>query len=308
MQQFSSLNDIRLSGAWLSIGTFDGVHRGHQQIINQLVNGAHQDNVLAVILTFFPHPAVALGKRDQGYYLTSPIDRAELISKLGVDILITEPFTIELSNSSAHEFISYLYSHINFQKLVVGYNFALGRNREGNVAYLMEIGGELGFSVITMPPYKIDSKVVSSSEVRASLLAGNVNNVVKLLGRYYSIEGEVILGEGRGKLLKIPTANLSIWAQQILPKPGVYVCRVYHGKDCWGAVTNIGVRPTFELEPVPARLETHLLDYKGDLYGEHLKLEFIDRLRDELRFSNKDDLIKQIQLDINLARPIIDRL
>lgn len=308
MQQFPSLDEVKLNGAWLSIGTFDGVHRGHQNIINQLVSGAHRDHVPAVILTFFPHPAVVLGKRDQTQYLTSPKDRAELIEELGVDIVITQPFTSELAHYSANEFISLIYSHLRFQQLVVGYDFALGRNREGDVPYLMKLGGIFGFSVIVVPPYAIDGRVVSSSEIRTLLSTGDVKNVVKLLGRNYSLEGDVILGDGRGRLLHIPTANLSIWAQQVLPKPGVYVCRVYHGEEWWWAVTNIGVRPTFELEPVPIRIETHLLDYDGDLYGQPLKLEFIEWLRDELRFYSRNELVKQIHFDIEQARSIIEHL
>jgi len=308
MQQFPSLDDIQLNGAWLSIGTFDGVHRGHQNVINQLVNGAHRDHVPAVILTFFPHPSVVLGKRDQAYYLTSPKDRAKLIGEMGVDIVINQPFTLELAHNSANEFISNIYAHLGFQKLVVGYDFAMGKNRTGDVSHLKKIGDAFGFSVITVPPFVVDGRVVSSSEVRTLLLAGDVRNVFKLLGRYYSLEGEVVLGDGRGRQLQIPTANFSIWAQQVLPKPGVYVCRVYQSDDCWWAVTNIGVRPTFELEPVPVRLEAHLLDYDGDLYGQQLKLEFIERLRDELRFISRNELVEQIRLDIDQARSIIERV
>jgi len=305
MEHYTSPDSLSLQNAWLSIGTFDGVHLGHQEILNRLCKGAKHDGVSSVVITFFPHPAVVLGRRGQPLYLSSPDERAKLMGDLGVDFVITYPFTKELAQSTALEFVRRLFEKIHFTRLVVGDDFALGKNREGDVAYLTQIGNDFGFSVIAIPPVTNHMQVISSSQIRSLIASGNVSDILPLLGRYYSVEGEVVTGDRRGKKFNIPTANLEIWEQKAIPKEGVYASSVRYKDICKAAVTNIGKRPTFERSLVTSRVETHILDFHDDIYGEAIQLEFIQRLRDEKRFDSVTNLVKQINTDIAQTRDIL---
>lgn len=305
MRHYWHIEGVNLDHTWVTIGTFDGVHRGHQEIIGRLVDGARRTSSSSVVVTFHPHPAVVLGKRQSANYLTTPEERADLLGELGVDVVITHPFNREVASWSAHQFISELDAHLGISHLLVGEDFALGKGREGNVARLRELGQEFDYQVTVIPPVTNSDVVVSSSMIRERIIEGNVAQAARLLGRYYQIRGQVIPGDGRGKLLGIPTANLSIWAERTIPKSGVYACRVTLDDQSYLAVTNIGVRPTFEDAPVLPRVETHLLDYDGDLYGKELALEFYERLRDEKKFSSVQELVAQIQADISRTREIL---
>jgi riboflavin kinase/FMN adenylyltransferase len=307
MQHNASFEELNLDGSCLSIGTFDGVHLGHQAIVRQLVESARKQGLPAIVLTFFPHPAIVLKKRQQTNFITSPQEQADLLGKMGVDIVITYPFTVKVAQLSAQAFITQLYEKLHFRELVVGYDFAMGKGREGNVNRLREIGEQYHFSVQDIKAVKIEGQVVSSSQIRNYILEGKVREARRLLGHHYSLNGKVVPGDGRGKLLNIPTANLEIWAEKAIPRVGVYVCIAHQGKVTRGAVTNIGVRPTFEKSPVAVRVEAHLLDYEDDLYGKMLELEFIDRIRDEMRFNNVDNLVNQIQMDIGKAKVILSK-
>lgn len=305
MLHYRSLSGVKLSGAYLSIGSFDGVHNGHQEIVRRVVASARDAGVPAVVLTFYPHPAIVLGKRQDAYLLTTPDERASLLGELGVDIVITYPFTIETSSLSAEDFVSRLHNHLGFRHLFVGQDFALGRGREGNISRLTELGRKYNYQMDIVPPVMNGDIIVSSSQIRSCLFDGDVVQAARLMGRNYKISGQVVPGDARGKLLGIPTANLQIWAERAIPKSGVYVCHANVGRENWGAVANIGVRPTFENSLVPPRVEAHLLDFDRDLYGMELSLEFIDRLRDEKRFTNVDNLVDQIHTDISYARDIL---
>ena len=302
MQHYWSLDDVFVTDSWLSIGTFDGVHRGHQEIIRQLTHGAHQNHKPAVVVTFYPHPAKVLGKREGRYYLSTPEERAEDLGNLGVDIVISHPFNHEIAQLSAEEFIQRLKNKLNFSELIVGYDFALGRNREGNVKRLEELSARYKYSLKVVPALKIDGEIVSSSLLRKILAAGDIEKVNKLLGKPFRLRGKIITGDGRGRSLGIPTANLEILAERVVPLEGVYVCRAELHNHKIGAVVNVGVRPTFEENPVAPRVEAHLLDFDDDVYGEVITLEFLHRIREERKFPSKDELIKQIQQDIILSR------
>lgn len=306
MQHYWSLDEVQLEGSWLSIGTFDGVHLGHQEIIRQLTSGAHYLELPSVVVTFFPHPDRVLGKKEGRFYLSTPEERADDLGKLGVEIVITHPFNEEIAKLTANDFIERLKKHLNFQKLIIGYDFALGKNREGNVEKLTQLGQLYDYDVQVVPPVKISGEVVSSSLLRRLLAEGNISKANQLLGRCFRLEGEVISGDGRGRSLGIPTANLDILAERLVPLEGVYVCKAKVGERDYGAVVNIGVRPTFEVEPVAPRVEAHLLDFGGDVYGSRMVLEFLERIRDERRFPSKEALIQQIQEDIAFARKILD--
>ncbi|MFC1996878.1 bifunctional riboflavin kinase/FAD synthetase [Chloroflexota bacterium] len=301
MQHLLSLDNLRLEDVWLTIGSFDGVHLGHQEIIHKLTTEAHDQEALAVVLTFFPHPATVLRARDFPFYLTNPDEKVELMANFGVDIVITHSFDRDLAATPAREFMKTLHHHLGLHHLIIGYDFALGQNRMGNAEALSGIGSELNFSVEQIKPYKINEQIVSSSHIRFLLGAGQVEKAARLLDRNYTVVGTVILGDQRGRTIGFPTANLDIWSMRAIPAAGVYVCRASVNGNIFGAVTNIGVRPTFEASPVPPRVEAHLLDFQGDLYGKSIELEFITRLRGEKRFASADELIAQIQKDVKAA-------
>jgi riboflavin kinase/FMN adenylyltransferase len=305
MRHFQSLEGVQLQDTWLTIGTFDGVHRGHQEIVRSLVAQAHADGSQAVVLTFYPHPAVVIGKRQNPSYLTTPEERAELLGDLGVDVVVTYPFTPQVSKISAQEFIRLLRSHLGMRHLTVGPDFALGHNRVGNHQYLSEVGGELGFDVSIVNPVDIDGQVISSSRIRAALREGDIEWVNNLLGRPYFVKGQVVPGDGRGHTIGIPTANLTMWFERALPKSGVYVTRGIINGNTYGAVTNIGTRPTFTSDNERLQVEAHLLDFNDQIYGLEVQLDFISHLRDEQRFSGVEALINQIQQDILQAKNIL---
>ena len=307
MQHFWSLDDVHLKNAWLTIGSFDGVHRGHQEIIRKITAGAHASGDPAVVLTFYPHPAVILGRRDGPFYLTTPEEQADLMAKMGVDVTITHPFNREVANTSARDFMQQLSDHLGLRHLCVGYDFALGHGREGNVETLQKLGKEMGYQVHILEAVQEGGLVVSSSEIRTALLAGDIELANHLLGRPYQIRGRVVHGDGRGKTIGVPTANLNIWSERLLPKSGVYVCQAEVEGSVWGAVTNIGIRPTFEDQAPERHVEAHLLDFDRDLYGEEMKLSFLLRLRDEQRFPNVGALIAQIQEDIARGRSFLQQ-
>jgi riboflavin kinase/FMN adenylyltransferase len=302
MRHYWSLNDLTISGCGLTIGAFDGVHRGHQAILAQLAEHAHTLGLPAVALTFYPHPGAVLGKRKDPFYLTTPEERARYLGEAGADIVVTHPFSRDFSHLPAQTFLELLARQIAPRYLLVGPDFALGRGREGDVAYLGAAGPRFGFELAVAAPVTADGAVISSSRVRQHLRAGEVAEAAHLLGRPFALTGAVISGDGRGRTLGIPTANLDLWRALIAPAEGVYACRAWVGRAPYLAVTNVGVRPTFETEPVPPRIEAHLLDFSGGLYGRELKLEFLARLRPEQRFPSVAALVAQIDADIAAAR------
>jgi len=305
MLYFRSLDGVEIKNSWLTIGSFDGMHRGHHAILVKLVDEARKNRFPAVVITFFPHPAVVLGKRQNAWYLNTPDERAELIGDLGVDVVVMHPFNPDVANLTAYEFIQHLDRHLDLKHLLVGPDFALGKGREGNIQRLAELGDVFGYSLEVMPPVVNSDVVISSSQIRAKLFEGDVAQAARLLGRPYRITGKVVPGDARGKAIGIPTANLSVWSERTIPKSGVYVCKAWIGERVWGSVANIGVRPTFEDGVVSPRVEAHLLDFDADLYGQEIKLDFVARVRDEQRFPSVQALIEQIHRDIEAARAIL---
>jgi riboflavin kinase/FMN adenylyltransferase len=304
MKHYQSLQEISLKNSYLTIGVFDGVHRGHQQIIHKLVVDAHVQSAPAGVLTFDPHPAKVLSGQEIKY-LTTPEERAEILGELGVDFVITQRFTHDLSTLSAREFMSQLKKSLGLKHLLIGYDFALGKGREGNAARLTELGKIMDYTVEVIPAISDESGVISSTEIRKLVSTGNVAEAAKLLGRHYSISGEVIHGAGRGKKINFPTANIDYPKQKVMPSNGIYVCWAYLGSEKFMAATNIGVNPTFTPERQVPSLEAYLLDFDRDIYGQELKLEFVARLRDELKFDSIEALIKKIHQDVENTREIL---
>lgn len=304
MQRFDSLHDAHAGQAWLTIGAFDGVHVGHQQILKELTAGAHAAGAPAIVLTFEPHPLEILRGPLSNFYLTDLDEKAELIAAADVDLLVTHPFTDEVRNTPADEFISLIKKQLDIRQLWVGYDFALGRERTGDVPALERMGLDLDFSVHQLQPVHADGDIASSSRIRAMLSEqGDVAKAMHMLGRPYSLTGTVVSGAQRGRTIGIPTANVRPPARRLVPATGVYVTWAWLNGKRWPSVTNIGLRPTFEDGTPAPVVEAHLLDYAGgEFYDEPMRLEFVERLRGEQKFDGVDALIKQIHADIAAGR------
>jgi riboflavin kinase / FMN adenylyltransferase len=305
MQHFLTLENVDLQAAFVTIGAFDGVHIGHQILLKQMVQAAHAVGSPAVVVTFFPHPLVVLRGLQTPHYLTGPEERAALLGAAGVDVVITLTFTPEFASLSAREFTSLLSRHLGMRQLWAGFNFALGRNREGDIPTLERLGVEMGFTLHILAPVTQEDAAVSSSQIRALLGSGSVATAARLLGRQYSVEGPVVHGDARGRSIGIPTANIQTWAQQIVPANGVYACWCSVAGERIPSVTNIGLRPTFENQSPQPRIETHLFDFHSELYGQIVRLEFVEFLRPEERFSSVEALLAQIHTDITHAKEIL---
>jgi riboflavin kinase/FMN adenylyltransferase len=301
MQHYSILESASLKNSWLTIGTFDGVHRGHQAILTELVAGAHAKNCPAVVLTFHPRPAAVLQGLSGPFYLTSPDERAEQMARLGVDVVFTLPFTREIAATTAEDFMRRLREHLDVRVLLVGEDFALGRGREGNIERLQQLGQILGYEVRSLNRVTANGQPISSTRIRSLLTEGDVAAAADMLGRLYRLQGEVVHGDGRGRTIGIPTANVAFWDEQMLPANGVYACRATWQGQSWAAATNVGLRPTFSGEKALS-VEAHLLNFKGDIYGQQLRLDFLHRLRGEQKFPSVEALIEQIRRDIEETR------
>jgi riboflavin kinase/FMN adenylyltransferase len=305
VQHYTSLDGVKLQNTWLTIGSFDGVHLGHQQLIHELRDNAQQNGGQSVVLTFHPHPAVVLRGKLGAFYLSTLDEKINILDQLGVDIVVIHPFTREISQSTAREFVTYLAEHLGFTQLWVGYDFALGKGREGNVPFLKQLGNALHYQVQVIEPVNVDGITVSSSQIRKLIREGHVESASRLLGRPYSLEGVVVHGDGRGKTIGVPTANLDISSEKLIPAAGVYASRAKYLGKTWPAAVNIGTRPTFESTDQLSHVEAYILDFSGDLYFQNLTLEFIARLRSEQRYQNVADLVRQIRVDIDLTREIV---
>ena len=306
MRHYHSLEEVSVQNAWLTIGVFDGVHRGHLEIIHRLTTEAHANDAPAVLLTFEPHPASVLSGQEIKC-LTTPEERADLLGGLGVDIVITQRFTRDLSAATAFEYMSRIKQTLDLKHLLIGYDFALGKGREGNASRLTEIGRELGYSVEVIHALSDESGVISSTEIRKLVATGNVGEAAKLLGYNYPLGGEVIRGAGRGKTINFPTANIDYPKQKATPPNGIYACWAHLGDEKFMAATNIGFNPTFTPERETPSLEAYLLDFDRDIYGQQLKLEFVSRIRNELKFNSVEALIWKIQEDVDKTRDLLKK-
>jgi len=306
MQHYRSLEEVNLPDSWLTVGVFDGVHRGHQEIIKKLTTGAHANDAPAVVLTFDPHPASVLSGHEIKC-LTLPDERAELLVERGVDVVITERFTRELSTVTAYDFMSRLTRQLGLRHLLIGYDFALGKGREGNAARLTEIGSELGYTVEVISALSDESGVISSTEIRKLIEVGNVTEAARLLGHRYSLHGPVIHGDGRGRTIDVPTANISYSHDKMIPAKGIYACWAFLNDGKYQAAINIGTNPTFTPDKQLPNVEAHLLDFRQEIYGEDVRLEFVARLRNELRFDSVEKLLEQIWKDVEETKRILQQ-
>jgi riboflavin kinase/FMN adenylyltransferase len=307
MTQFEAeLGSLRPSRPMvLTIGVFDGVHLGHQALIAEMVRQAKQTGAVSGVITFAGHPRLVLGKHKELPHLTSLEQRVRLLEAKGADRVIVLTFTKELADLPAAEFIGQLVKQLGMRHLVIGPDFALGKGREGDIDSLRALGEKLGFTVTVAPPLVKNGYKVSSTRIRKAMAESKMANVHDLLGRYFSLEGEVVKGEGRGARLGIPTANIEIPPDQALPADGVYATIACIDDQPMASITNIGTRPTFG--GGQRTVETHLLDYRGDLYGRRLEIAIIEQIRPEKKFAAAEELLVQIKDDITMSRQVLKK-
>lgn len=293
-----------LRGACITIGNFDGVHIGHQQLIARTREKARAQGLECVVLTFEPHPERVLVGPDTPPFITLLDQKLELIGAQGVEVTVVMEFTRQLAALSPEEFVkAYLVDCLACRQLVIGYDYAFGKGRKGNYALLAELGAKYGFGVERLGPVMLDGAVVSSTRIRDLVQAGKVWDAMPLLGRFYVVKGEVIPGRDRGgKLLGFPTANLKL-SDELFPATGVYAVWAEIAGRALPAVANIGFNPTFGNTALS--VEVHIMDFTGDLYGQTLRIHFVQRLRSEQKFSGLDELRDRIRQDILLGRQIL---
>ena len=311
MKVYRNLADFApVKNAVVTTGTFDGVHLGHQTILDRLKDIAHREQGETVLLSFHPHPRLVLFPDDNDLRLLSTLEeKIDLLDRFGIDHFIVHPFTREFSRTSAVEYVrDILVESIGVHKLVIGYDHHFGRNREGSLEQLKEWAPVYGFEVEEIPAQDIDDVNVSSTKIRKALHRGDVATANSYLKYRYPVTGEVVRGDQRGAGLGFPTANVRVANQnKLIPSNGVYVCEAVVGKDSYGAMVNIGTRPTIENAGRDRRIEAHLFNFEGDLYGSEVTLRFIDRIREEQKFEGMDQLKEQLSLDRKSALNILER-
>ena len=288
----------------LTIGVFDGVHLGHKYLISQLVAQARQQDLLSGVVTFRQHPQEVLQPQTRLPFLTDLTERSNLLKGEGVAVIIPLTFTAESAQLSARQFVDLLKKYLRMRGLVIGPDFALGRNREGNADTLCTLGKEMGFTVMVVPAVMINGEVVSSTAIRKALADGDMKKVRSLAGRPFSLHGQVVTGAGRGIALGFPTANLDIAPEQAVPADGVYATWAYIDGRTYPSMTNIGQNPTFNDRKRAA--EVYVVDYQSDLYGHELKIDIVERLRDEKKFNTVAELKKQIAEDVKRGKAILN--
>ncbi len=289
----------------VTIGTFDGVHIGHKEIIKNLIENAHRKNDKSVILTFFPHPRMVIQKGSKIKLLTTLEEKVALLEKSGLDYLIVQPFNKEFSRLTALEFVrDILVGQLKIKKLVIGYDHHFGRNREGNFEQLKEYGTVYGFNVEEIPAQDIENVAVSSTKIRRALSEGKIERANAYLGYEFMLSGKIIHGKGLGKKWNYPTINVNVEEPyKLIPKPGVYIVKtIIKDKKVFG-IMNIGHRPT--VNGKHQTIEVHLLDFNADLYGKTIQIHLAYRLRDEQKFDSVEALFVQIKEDEQKARALI---
>lgn len=290
---------------FLAIGVFDGVHAGHRYLLGKLKQRAIEENLLSVVVTFNPHPQSVLRPQNHVLWLSDVKDRVKSIKELGIDIVVVLSFTPEVSRLSAREFISILKKHLRMRGMIVGPDFVLGQGREGNIDLIRSLGQEMEFTVEILSPFIIDGEAVSSTLIRQALAQGDMRKAEKLMGHHFHLKDKVTTSDKRGQGIGFPTANLDVKPQQAIPGNGVYATITYVNGKQFPSATNIGTRPTFG----NGRniVETHLIGYKDDLYDKEIKVEFVQKLRDEQHFTSSQELTAQIRKDIQEVKTILSQ-
>ena len=308
MSIICNLNNIPkdIKNPVVTIGNFDGVHWAHQTIFKKVIERARDLHGTSVVITFEPHPIKLMSPKKAKPLITLLEQKKELVISQGIDIFLVIEFTLEFAAISARDFVKdVLVDKLEIKEIVVGYDYAFGRNREGNIKVLREMGHLLNFNVQQVDPVYVGKVLVSSTSIRNLIMEGNISGAKKLLGRNYQIRGEVIKGRNRGgPLLGYPTANLKL-TDELIPKEGVYIVSMDIGGKIYQGLTNIGYNPTFKDKTLS--VETYVFDLSVNILKQKIKVNFLSRLRDEITFASGKELSQQISKDVNQAREFFQK-
>ncbi|MEJ2684692.1 MAG: bifunctional riboflavin kinase/FAD synthetase [Candidatus Sulfobium sp.] len=287
----------------LTLGNFDGLHLGHQELIKMVMKRARKTGAVSMVVTFRPHPLKILAPEKCPPLISIYEEKIALFEKLGLDVLVKIPFTLDFASMSPEDFTKkILCDLLGAKEIFVGYNYRFGKGRTGNVRTLKRLGKQCGFVVREVEQVSFDGEVISSTKIRKLLAEGSVEHAARLLGRDYAVTGIVVKGDGRGKGLGFPTANIAP-KHSIIPANGVYAVRFFVREKFYDGIANIGLRPTFDENRLT--IEVHVLDFNEDIYGEEISLYFVGRIREERKFKGPDDLVRQIASDIRTAREML---
>jgi len=285
----------------VTIGNFDGVHVGHREFLSRIHQDCKQTKAKFVVITFVPHPVQIL-KAQTGFLINTFVERRELLAQCGVDYLLEIDFTRDFSTLLPEDFLEkYVFSFSGIEKIYLGHDFVFGANKSGGYELTKSLCEEKKVSLILQDEFRLDNHAISSSVVRSSIAMGAMEKTNSLLGRSYFLSGRVIKGQGRGKQIGFPTANLDYDKELIIPAKGVYITQTTIHEMTYNSVTNIGINPTFNMGQV-VNIETHLLDFNRDIYGEEMRVSFLGKLRDEKKFSSVNDLVSQINSDVESVK------
>lgn len=287
----------------LTVGVFDGVHRGHRKLIARLMREASDTGRLAIVVTFRNRPRGVVDSAFQPLYLTGLDERLRLLEQQGVDLVVPITFDSDLMKLSPVEFIKQLQRHLHMRGLVVGPDFALGHNREGDIGSLSTLGQDMGFTMSTIDALMDGGRPIKSTAIRSAIIEGDVTTAASFLGRTYALDGTVVRGAGRGSILGFPTANLEVPPVMAIPGNGIYATWAVLGGKRHMAATSVGVRPTFD--EGERTIEAFILDYDGELYDSQVRLEFVQRLRDEMKYESVEALTEQIEKDVEQTRSVL---
>jgi riboflavin kinase/FMN adenylyltransferase len=305
MLLITELKNIRkkFDNSILTLGNFDGLHLGHQELVKMIIRRAREAGALSMVVTFRPHPLKILAPEKCPPLISIYEEKIKLFERLGIDVLVKIPFTLEFSAMSPEDFVrDVLCGTLGAKEIFVGYNYRFGRGREGDTQKLRSLGKKYGFAVREIEQIEIDGEVISSTKIRTLLRDGEVEHAAKLLGRTYAITGIVVRGDGRGKGLGFPTANIAP-KHSIIPADGVYAVRLFVRERVYNGIANIGMRPTFNKKVLA--IEVHVFDFNEDIYGEDISLYFIKKIRDEKKFKSPEALASQIRSDIEVAKEVL---
>jgi riboflavin kinase / FMN adenylyltransferase len=293
----------------ITLGTFDGLHLGHQQIVNEVIEKSNQIDGRNYLLTFDPHPRKVIPGRNDVRLLSTLDEKVEILDNLGLENLYIINFTMEFSKQSPEEFVKkYLIQGIGLTEIVIGYDHHFGKGRDGDFELLQSLGDRYNFSVTLISEYSVDGEIISSTKIRNALLSGDVAKAGIMLGRKYSFKGTVVRGDGRGRKLGFPTANLSVDSEdKLIPAKGIYAAECVVENEKYYGLLSLGSRPTFHDDGriVP---EFYIFDFDRDIYDEVMKVEMVEKIRDEEKFNSVDDLIVQMKKDEEVGRKILSKL
>ena len=293
----------RFDNSIITLGNFDGLHLGHQELVRMVIRRARETGAAAMVVTFRPHPLKVLAPEKCPPLISIYEEKIRLFERLGIDVLVKIPFTLEFSSMSPEDFVKkVLCDALGAREIFVGYNYRFGKGRKGDIRLLKSLGEELGFRVREVEQVAAEGEVISSTSIRNLLKDGEVEHAARLLGRTYAITGVVVKGDGRGKGLGFPTANIAP-KHAIIPADGVYAVRLYARDRLYDGIANIGLRPTFNKKVLA--IEVHVFDFNEDLYGEEVSLYFVKKIREEKKFRSADALVTQIRSDIAAAREML---